>query len=129
MIDWNDSVEVKTGNEQAIDNMRYNSTLDWRYMKKLKSETNVRHWHIKIANGAQTESGNIAYDDWNVAQVWIARRGERLYAFPASRSGRPLDVMNFLFDMPGKNHLQGIEYLLRSIEGQDIEDIELSTPE
>jgi len=127
MVNWPDTLEQKKAAEKSVHEMEYESSLDWRYMKRLRSETAVRHWHIKVATGEFSSRNQPIYADYNILQVWVHLLGERLMAYPASRSGRPvsLDRNIMIFDKPGKNHLHGIEYLLRHLEGQDISDLRL----
>ena len=127
MINWPDTLEEKNEKEQNISEMKYQSTLDWRYMKKLRSETNVRHWHIKVHTGKYDNKNAPIFEDFNILQVWIKRMGERLMAYPATRSGRPINLNreNLIFNKKGSNHLHGIEYLLRFLEGQDISNLNL----
>lgn len=127
MIKWPPTKEEKAEAEQHWSEMEYESPLDWRFMKKLRSETQVRHWHVKVHLGKFNERNKPVYEDFNILQTWVSRGGERLMAYPATRSGRPTDLApsNCLFNKIGSNHLHGIEYLLRLLEGQDISDLRL----
>lgn len=120
-----DTVEQKKAKEQPISEMHYESNLDWRLMKRLRSETQVRHWHVKVHCGQFDNKNRPIFEDFNVAQTWVKQGGEKLYGFRASRSGRPLDLCDYLFEKIGANHLHGIEYLLRVLEGQDISKLRL----
>ena len=104
----------KVASEKSIGDFNYDSTLEWKYMKKLKSETQVRAWHIKVAGV-----------DYNITQVIKPREGEMIAGYKATKSGRILDWKP-LFEKPGVNHLVGIEYLLRYLEGQDISKLDLN---
>jgi len=127
MIKLPDTVEQKAAKEKPISEMQYESSLDWRYMKKLRSETQVRHWHIKVHCGKFDNKNQPIFEDFNILQTWVPRGGEKLMAYPATRSGRPVDLAskNKIFEKIGTNHLHGIEYLLRTLEGQDISKLRL----
>jgi len=120
-----DSVEVKTNNEQQASEMGYESQFEWRLMKKLRSETQVRHWHVKVNRNNVDNKGREIWEDYNILQTWIAKDGEKLFGYRATRSGRPVNICDVYFQKPGSNHLHGIEYLLRMLEGQDISQLRL----
>ena len=123
---YNDTVDEKTAKEKPPEEMEYQSTLDWRFMKKLRSETKVRHWHIKVDLGKKKANGQPQWEDFNIAQVWFHRQGEQLFAYRATRSGRPEDLLkDRIFMKRGQNYLHAIEYLLRHLEGQDISEMRL----
>lgn len=117
------SLEEKTDREERISEMEYESSLDWKFMKKLRSETEVRHWHIKVHLG-RSNNGRPLFEDFNVIQTRVSRLGEQLYGYRATRSGKAI-LSDKIFDRPGENWLHGIEYLLRSLEGQDISQMRL----
>lgn len=121
--------EIKRERERPIEDIEYVSTLEWKFMKPLRSETQVRHWHIKVHLGKMNEKGKPVFEDYNIHQVWIAREGERLSAFKATRSGRAINLGNLLFKKAGEDWLHGIEYLLRYLEGQDISELDLRKAE
>jgi hypothetical protein len=127
MTRYPDTVAMKKAKEKNVSEMEYESTLDWRFMKRLRSETSVRHWHVKVHTGEMNSRNQPIYDDYNIIQTWVHRIGERLMAYPASRSGRPVDLKreNMIFEKRGANHLHGIEYLLRHLEGEDITELQL----
>lgn len=104
----------KIASEKSINDFNYDSPLEWKFMKKLKSETQVRAWHVKVADV-----------DYNITQVIKPRLGETLSGYKATKSGRILEWKP-LFEKPGINHLIGIEYLLRHLEGQDISNLDLN---
>lgn len=112
--------------ERSIEEFDYNTSLDWKYMKPLRSETQVRHWHVKVHLGKFNEKNKPVYEDFNVHQVWVARVGEQLSAYEATRSGRAVDLTKPLFRKYGDDWLHGIEYLLRYLEGQDISELDLT---
>ena len=93
-------------------------------MKSLSSETEVRQWHIKV-DASQYNSRKPQYTDFCIAQVWIPRVGEMLYGYRANKSGRPTDLMDYLFERPGEDWLLGLEYLLRCLEGESVDKLRL----
>lgn len=113
--------------ERPIEEMTYESRLKWRYMKKMRSETEARHWHVKVEGDKFDENNNPILEDYNILQVRVPRRGERLICYRATKSGRPIELSTkyVVFDKIGIDHLHGIEYLLRVLEGQDISDLRL----
>lgn len=113
--------------EQPLSEMKYESNIEWRYMKKLRSETEARHWHVKAHNGKFDGDNQPILEDFNILQVRVPLAGERLYCYRATKSGRPIELTrkNLLFDKLGDNYLHGIEYLLRVLEGQDISELRL----
>ena len=117
-----DPNKAKTSKERDISEFTYESSLDWKFMKKLKSETKVRGWHVKVHLGKFNEKNKPVYEDFNISQMFIPRLGEKLTACRATRSGRPidLDVNSLLFKKPGEDWLLGLEYLLKHLEGYDI---------
>ena len=127
MVNFPDTLEMKKQKEQPVSEMKYESQLDWRYMKRLRSETTARHWHIKVDSGKISYRNQPVYDDYNILQVWVPRYGERISAYKATRSGRAEDISkkNQIFEKIGANHLHGIEYLLRHLAGEDISDLQL----
>ena len=116
----------KQENERPLEEMEYESQLQWKFMKRLRSETRVRHWHIKVHLGKMNEKGKPVFEDYNLHQTFVGKIGERLSAFKATRSGRAADLSKPLFTKPGEDWLHGIEYLLRTLEGQDISELNLS---
>ena len=123
--------QQKLNEERDIDEFEYESSLDWRFMKSLRSETQVRNWHIKIATGELNEKEKPIYDNYCIAQSYLGRDmnglipGETLIAYKAKKSGRPEDISKMLFKKGGEDWLQGLEYLLRFIEGEDISTLNL----
>jgi hypothetical protein len=117
-----DPNKEKTSKERDISEFTYESTLDWKFMKKLKSETKVRSWHIKVHLGKFNEKNKPVYEDFNVTQAFFPRMGERVTACRATKSGRPitLNSNSLLFTKPGDDWLLGLEYLLKHLEGYDI---------
>lgn len=91
--------------------LKYQTSLKWSLVKKLKSETKVKAWHI-----------NIEGKDYVVTQSFKPRLGETLSAFKADKRGK-ITEWRPLFEKPGQDYLIGIEYLLRFLEGQDIEKL------
>lgn len=108
------SKENKTNMERPASDFNYETELEVRIMKKLKSETKVRAWHVKVAG-----------QDYQVCQVCLPRMGETLYAYKATRSGR-IDVWKPFFEKAGHDYLMGVEYLVRHLEGQDISKLNLN---
>jgi hypothetical protein len=109
------TMAAKAAAEKSPDEMPYETELDWKQMKKLKSETKARAWHVKVAG-----------QNYQVCQVDTPRMGETLFGYKATGSGR-IAEWKPLFEKKGTNHLMGIEYLLRVIEGQDISKLDLNT--
>ena len=108
------SKEQKVTMERPASDFNYETEMEVRIMKKLKSETKVRAWHVKVAG-----------DDYNISQVCLPRMGEMLYAYKARRSGG-IEVWKPLFEKPGHDYLMGVEYLVRVLEGQDISKLNLN---
>ncbi len=106
--------EEKEERERDISEFNYESTLKWRFMKKLKSDTQVRAWHIKVED-----------EHYRLIQNRVPRMGEMLTAFKASKGGSVSDYSHPLFSKLGDDWLHGVEYLLRTLEGQDIKDLNL----
>lgn len=123
---WSD-IPLKELKEKDVEEMTYSSKLKWRYMKKLGSETHARHWHVKVEGTELDKDDNPIMEDYNILQVFIPRAGEKLFAYHAKNSGRPLslDNSNCIFEKNGVNHLEGIEYLLRICNGEDISELDL----
>jgi hypothetical protein len=117
-----DSNKGKISKERDISEFTYESTLDWKFMKKLKSETKVRSWHIKVHLGKFNEKDKPIYEDFNISQVFIPKLGEQVSACRATKSGRPIDfnVNSLIFMKPSNDWLLGLEYLLKHLEGYDI---------
>lgn len=111
------SLADKIASEKPITEFSYKSQLKWKFMKKLKSETQARAWHIKVEGV-----------DYNITQVVKPCFGETITAYKASKSGRIIDWKP-LFEKPGIDYLIGIEYLLRYLEGQDIANLDLNQDE
>lgn len=116
---------TKAERERALEEFIYESSLDWKFMKPLRSETEVRHWHVKVHLGQFNEKNKPIFEDFNIHQVWLKRMGEQLAAYRATRSGRAVDLSQPLFKKTGEDYLHGIEYLLRYLEGQDISELDL----
>jgi len=116
---------TKSDRERPLEEFSYTSRLDWKFMKKLKSETEVRHWHIKVHLDKFNEKGKPIFENFNIHQVWYGREGERLSAYRATRSGRAEDIRQPLFVKEGEDWLHGVEYLLRFLEGEDISSLDL----
>lgn len=106
--------EEKIEKERDISEFQYESTLKWRFMKKIKSDTQVRAWHIKVGD-----------DHYRLIQNQPSRMGELLSAYKASRGGSVTDFRNPIFTKQGDDWLKGLEYLLRTLEGQDISNLRL----
>jgi len=106
--------EEKTRAERDISEFTYESTLKWKFMKKIKSDTGVRAWHIKVGE-----------DHYRIIQNRLPRYGERLAAYAASRGGSVRDFSNPFFEEFGQDWLHGLEYLLRVLEGQDVTQLKL----
>jgi hypothetical protein len=104
----------KISAERDISEFIYESNLNWKFMKKLKSNTGVRAWHIKVDN-----------THYRLIQSCLPRLGERLCAYPASRGGSVIEYGKPLFDKYGLDWLHGLEYLLRYLEGEDISKLKL----
>jgi hypothetical protein len=117
-----DPNKAKVSVERDISDFEYESSLDWKFMKKLKSETKVRSWHIKVHLGKFNEKNKPVYEDFNISQMFIPRLGEQLTVRYATRSGRPVDLnsTSLICMKPGTDWLLGLEYLLKSLEGYDI---------
>lgn len=117
-----DKNSKKVAKERPISDFTYESSLDWKFMKKLKSETKVRSWHVKVHLGKFNDKNKPIYEDFNISQIWLPRLGEQLTATRATRSGRPTEVSreSLIFQKPGEDWLLGLEYLLKSLEGHDI---------
>lgn len=107
--------EQKVSMEKPASEFSYETELEVRIMKKLKSETRVRAFHVKVAGA-----------DYNITQIHLPRLGETLYAYKATRSGR-IENWKPIFEKAGHDHLMGVEYLVRHLEGQDISKLNLST--
>lgn len=125
MYNFPPSKETKANREKPLEQFSYQSTLDWKFMKKLKSETEVRHWHVKVHIDKYNERGKPIYEDFNIHQVWFRQMGERLTAYRATKSGRAIDIRQPLFVKEGEDWLHGVEYLLRVLEGQDVTNLDL----
>jgi hypothetical protein len=108
------SKEEKIEKERDISEFQYESTLRWRFMKKLKSDTQVRAWHIKVGE-----------DHYRLIQNRPPRMGEILSAYKATKGGTITDFRNPVFSKLGVDWLNGLEYLLRTLEGQDISELKL----
>jgi hypothetical protein len=106
--------EEKIDAERNISEFKYKSTLEWKFMKRIKSDTSCRAWHIKVGD-----------NHYRLIQNRVARYGEILSAIPAGRGGSVQDYSHPVFDKPGEDWLIGLEYLLRSLEGQDISKLKL----
>jgi hypothetical protein len=116
---------TKAEREKPLEDFLYESSLDWKFMKPLRSETEVRHWHVKVHLGQFNEKNKPIFEDFNIHQVWLKRMGEQLTAYRATRSGRAVDLAKPIFKKIGEDYLHGIEYLLRYLEGQDISELDL----
>lgn len=116
------TIQQKIEDERDISEFTYESSLDWRFMKKLRSETDVRSWHIKVHLGEFNEKNKPVYVDYNLSQVWFSRLGDQLIVRPAKKSGRPIDLSskNIILQKNGEDWLLGLEYLLKHLEGKDI---------
>jgi hypothetical protein len=125
MYNFPPTKETKANRERSLEEFSYQTTLDWKFMKKLKSETEVRHWHVKVHNGQFNDKGRPVFEDFNIHQVWYRKEGERLTAYRATKSGRAIDIRQPLFSKEGEDWLHGVEYLLRVLEGQDISRLDL----
>jgi outer membrane receptor for ferrienterochelin and colicin len=110
-----ESKEQKTEKEKDISEFNYKSSLNWRFMKKLKSNTQVRAWHIKVGD-----------KHYRLIQNRQSCLGEMLTGYNASKGGSVTDYKNPVFVKSGENWLHGVEYLLRTLEGQDISKLKLS---
>lgn len=116
----------KESEEYSIDEFDYETGLDWRYMKKLRSDTKVRHWHLKVVTTETLEGEKPVYDNFCIAQVFSGMdnnglsMGETLTGYHAKKSGRPEDLSKPLFVKAGIDWLNGVEYLFRILEGEDV---------
>ena len=64
----------KINEERDIDEFEYESSLNWKYMKTLRSETKVRSWHVKVATGETNEKGKPIFDNYCVSQVFFSTK-------------------------------------------------------
>ena len=76
------------------------------------------------------EKGKPVYENFNLAQSFQPvmegiGMGETLRAYKAKRSGFAEDLSKPLFVKSGEDWLMGLEYLIRQLEGEDIDKVNL----